>query len=74
MVSVRTTISTPSGYTTPNRTREKDAPAVDTQPPKSRGFQTIPSEGVLAQLIDRAVSAMKQGLHWDRGSILNIEV
>ena len=46
----------------------------DYTPPRARGFQTIPSEGVLAQLIERALGAFKQGMVWDRGSIVNIEV
>jgi hypothetical protein len=69
--------SNPSDYVSPNRTQERrvsTAHPTDTTPPKSRGFHVIPSENVLAQLIDRAVSALKQGVHWDRGSILNIEV
>ncbi len=47
--------------------------APDYTPPRSRGFQSIPSDGVLAQLIDRALGAFSQGIVWDRGSILNVE-
>ncbi len=43
-------------------------------PPQTRGFRTIPNLDVLEKLVDRAVSALRQGIFWDRGSILNILV
>lgn len=43
-------------------------------PPTRRGFQVIPTIEVLEKLIDRAVEALKAGIYWDRGSILNVLV
>jgi len=43
-------------------------------PPMRRGFQVIPTLDVLEKLIDRAVEALKAGIFWDRGSILNLLV
>jgi hypothetical protein len=76
MTTIRTRVTTTSGYAPP-RSRsegERELSRHDTNPPHTRGFQTIPSESVLMQLIERAVSALKQGLVWDRGSIVNLEV
>ena len=42
-------------------------------PPRNRGFASIPAEEVLQGLIERALAALKQGIFWDRGSILNIQ-
>lgn len=44
------------------------------EPPKHRGFSSIPAQDVLEKLIAQAVSAMRRGIYWDRGSILNILV
>jgi hypothetical protein len=38
------------------------------------GFSVIPEPLVLEALISRALAALKEGVLWDRGSILNIEV
>jgi hypothetical protein len=42
-------------------------------PPPTRGYRFIPEQSVLDALIRKAVSALKKGIYWDRGSILNIE-
>ncbi len=43
-------------------------------PPSRRGFQVIPTQEVLEKLISRAVEALKAGIFWDRGSIVNLLV
>lgn len=43
-------------------------------PPLHRGFSSIPAQDVLEKLIAQAVSALRRGIYWDRGSILNILV
>lgn len=43
-------------------------------PPPTRGFTSIPTPDVLEKLIAQAVSALRRGIFWDRGSILNIVV
>jgi hypothetical protein len=76
MTTIRTRVTTTSGHV-PSRSRpesEREGARADNAPPQTRGFQTIPSENVLSQLIERAVAAFKQGLVWDRGSIVNLEV
>lgn len=40
-------------------------------PPRPRA-NFIPTPAELQQLITRAVEALKNGIYWDRGSILNI--
>lgn len=42
--------------------------------PKRAGTNLIPTPEVLENLIDRAVLALRQGVAWDRGSILNLLV
>ncbi len=76
MTSIRTSIQTPAGFSQPGRSTKKDRTSShdDHRPPRSRGFQSIPAPEVLSSLIRRAVAAMKDGVYWDRGSILNIEV
>lgn len=44
------------------------------EPPRGRGFATIPNPDVLEKLIMQAVSALRRGIFWDRGSIINIVV
>jgi hypothetical protein len=44
------------------------------RPPARRGFQSIPTPEVLEKLVARALAALKKGMFWDRGSILNIVV
>ncbi len=44
----------------------------DFLPPEERGYQTIPNPDVLQTMIGRAVEALRHGVFWDRGSILNI--
>ncbi len=56
------------------RPASKPRTFADHLPPQERGYQTIPNPDVLKKLIDRALNAMKQGVFWDRGSILNIKV
>ena len=43
-------------------------------PPKTRGLRFIPSDETLQDLIARALEALRAGIFWDRGSILNIVV
>jgi hypothetical protein len=78
MINIRnTTIQTPTRKAPARRQDDATYPqdtTLDLTPPRMRGFQAIPSEGVLTQLIERALGAFKQGRVWDRGSILNIEV
>jgi hypothetical protein len=47
--------------------------AADLNPPSMRGFKNVPEQSVLEGLIKRAIEALKSGIYWDRGSILNIE-
>lgn len=44
------------------------------EPPRQRGFSSIPNPEVLEKLIAQAVSALRRGIYWDRGSILNLVV
>lgn len=44
------------------------------EPPRQRGFSSIPNPDVLEKLIAQAVSALRRGVFWDRGSILNLLV
>lgn len=44
------------------------------RPPRFRGLAYIPSEDTLHDLIERAMQALRAGIFWDRGSILNIVV
>lgn len=63
--------------TTPRRVAKEETKTVEREellPPSRRGFQSIPAEDVLASLIERAVNALKHGIFWDRGSILNLLV
>ncbi len=46
----------------------------DLTPPASRGFRVVPEIFVLERLIQKALNALKKGVYWDRGSIINIEV
>jgi hypothetical protein len=41
--------------------------------PRAR-LNFIPDEDSLLGMIDRALQALSRGLHWDRGSILNLLV
>jgi hypothetical protein len=62
---------------TPRKPLKEETKAVEREellPPSRRGFQSIPAEDVLASLIARAVTALKHGVLWDRGSILNLIV
>jgi hypothetical protein len=77
------TVIRPSIQTTIPATRSsasKKSPLIDHEPqeellpPPSRGFRFIPEDSVLDALIKKAVNALKKGIYWDRGSILNIEV
>ncbi len=43
-------------------------------PPRKRGFGTIPRPEVLEKLIAQAVAALRRGIYWDRGSIINLVV
>jgi hypothetical protein len=45
----------------------------DLSPPVNRGFRVIPEDFVLHGLIKKALNALKKGVYWDRGSIINIE-
>ncbi len=44
------------------------------QPPKHRGFTSIPAPDVLEKMIERALAALQRGIFWDRGSIINLMV
>lgn len=64
---------------TPRRVAGKDVSAPEVErdelmPPPRRGFLSAPNEDVLALLIERALKALKHGIFWDRGSILNLLV
>lgn len=65
---------------TPSRIARKNNTAVEPvdrealRPPRFRGLPYIPSEDTLHDLIDRALQALRAGIFWDRGSILNIVV
>ena len=51
---------------TPERKKHKTSPKAQ--------FNYIPAPDALRTLVERAVSALKDGVYWDRGSILNIIV
>lgn len=45
------------------------------QAPRVRADENvIPSPDLLRSLIEKAVGALKEGMYWDRGSILNLVV
>lgn len=72
-VHPRTSVTT----TTPRRVAkeaEKKVEREELMPPSRRGFQSIPADEVLASLVERALTALKHGIFWDRGSILNLLV
>lgn len=69
------------GVTTrPTSARERGAGAaqvragVSIMPPVERGYRYIPSLDELEALIGRALHALREGVYWDRGSIVNIVV
>ena len=71
----RVGVPVPQGPRRKDTTQTVDAASADYfKPPKRRGFQTLPTPEVLEQLIERAVAALKKGILWDRGSILNLVV
>jgi len=53
------------------QTSERDAPVVV---PKRAQLNNVPAQESLLTLIRSAVSALRQGTYWDRGTILNILV
>lgn len=55
-----------------NKTVKKVRTFADFLPPEERGYQTIPNPDILQGMIGRALEALKHGVFWDRGSILNI--
>jgi hypothetical protein len=57
-----------------NKEEQKTVEREELLPPSRRGFQSIPADDVLASLISRALTALKHGVLWDRGSILNLLV
>ncbi|MFO1241919.1 MAG: hypothetical protein U1E36_01750 [Rickettsiales bacterium] len=65
---------------TPSRIARKNTATIEPvdrdtlKPPRFRGLPYIPSEDTLRDLIDRALQALRHGIFWDRGSILNIVV
>jgi hypothetical protein len=52
--------------------RENHAERQQLLPPRERGYQHIPSQDNLQRLIERALEAVRAGIYWERGSILNI--
>ncbi len=58
----------------PRRAKPQEAPRgrEALMPPERRGFTSIPAPEVLEQLIGRAIEALRAGIFWDLGSILNI--
>jgi len=72
-------INTPVKGTAParanvRREREQQEEAVADFSPKRVEENFIPEPESLATMIRGAVSALRKGLHWDRGTILNILV
>lgn len=53
------------------RESELDAPVVV---PSRADVNYIPSPETLRSLISNAVAALRKGVHWDRGTILNLLV
>lgn len=43
-------------------------------PPRKSGFSSVPAPEVLEKLILQAVSALRRGIYWERGSIINLVV
>ncbi len=77
MTNIRPSIPKTGQFSRPDTSPKKNKPSHITaqdRPPRGRGFRQIPDAGMLSDLVDRAVSAMRKGIYWDRGSILNIEV
>ncbi len=58
----------------PNSAPIEDVSPEMLRPPARRGFQSIPAPEVLEKMIARALAALRKGMFWDRGSILNIVV
>ena len=61
--------------TTTQRAGSRDATRVetrDTAPPPRPRNSFIPTPDVLDDLIQRAVAALRRGVYWERGSIINI--
>lgn len=53
--------------------KRRDAPGKSSYyPDKRASLNFIPSPDELSRLIDRALTALSQGVYWDRGSIVNI--
>jgi hypothetical protein len=42
--------------------------------PERAHVNYVPANETIATLVQNALSAQKQGVHWDRGSILNLVV
>lgn len=53
-------------------TEETEAPVQRSSPRARLNF--IPDDSMLADMIDRALSAMSRGAKWTRGAILNLLV
>ena len=52
--------------------RRRDKPASGAVVPKRAEVGIIPQPESLATLIRSAVAALREGVYWDRGTILNI--
>jgi hypothetical protein len=63
---------------TPRRRQDSDrslSEADSYSPPKARAHVNfIPAPESLSTLIDGAVAALRKGVYWDRGTILNLLV
>ncbi len=64
----------PRGNTKRDRARVIDAQAETLTPPERAFVNFIPSPESLATLIDSAIAALRKGVRWDRGTILNLLV
>ncbi len=58
------TVTSTIATTSPTRKRRKS--------PARAALNVIPSPERLQMLVDKALDALKQGIFWDRGSIINI--
>lgn len=62
-----------SGKTTQRQTQDQEARSTYTVPKRS-DVNFIPAPESLRTLISSAVSALRKGVYWDRGTILNLLV
>lgn len=69
----RINIASGGGKTTERKRQDTEAD-VEVITPKRAYINHIPSPEALRSLISNAVAALRKGVYWDRGTILNLQV